>query len=120
MNQTDSSSRPSSSSKRKDSLEVQQNLKRLKFHDDISLEESDLHEEHISNEDGFQQSAVHCATVESTFDASNFNGITQGDSAVSHELNGKGIRNEQDFENLICIEIFLVRGGSRLRFENLE
>ena len=112
MNPTDSSSRPSSSSKRKDSLEVQQNLKRQKFHDDISLEESDLHEEHISNEDGFQQSAVHCATVESTVDASNFNGITQGDSAVSRELNGKGIRNEQDFENLICIEIF--SGSGRL------
>ena len=112
MNPTDSSSRPSSSSKRKDSLEVQQNLKRQKFHDDISLEESDLHEEHISNEDGSQQSAVHCATVESTVDASNFNGITQGDSAVSRELNGKGIRNEQDFENLICIEIF--SGSGRL------
>ena len=46
--------------------------------------------------------------------------ITQGDSAVSRELNGKGIRNEQDFENLICIEIFSGSGGSRLLFENLE
>ena len=82
MNLTDSSARPSSSSKRKDSLEVQQNLKRQKFHDDISLEESDLQEGYISNDDGSQQSEVHCATVESTVDKSSFGGITQGDSAV--------------------------------------
>ena len=112
MNPTDSSARPSSSSKRKDSLEVQQNLKRQKFHDDISLEKSDLQEGYISNDDGSQQSEVHCATVESTVDKSSFDGITQGDSAVSRELKGKRIRNEQDFENLICIEIF--SGSGRL------
>ena len=112
MNPTDSSARPSSSSKRKDSLEVQQNLKRQKFHDDISPEKSDLQEGYISNDDGSQQSEVHCATVESTMDKSNVEGITQGDSEVSRELKGKGIRNEQDFENLICIEIF--SGSGRL------
>ena len=112
LNPTDSSARPSSSSKRKDSLEVQQNLKRQKFHDDISPEKSDLQEGYISNDDGSQQSEVHCATVESTMDKSNVDGITQGDSEVSRELKGKGIRNEQDFENLICIEIF--SGSGRL------
>ena len=125
MNPTDSSTRPSSSSKRKDSLEVQQNLKRQKFHDDISLEESDLPEGYISNDDGSQQSEVHCASKKptsaekfsaevefGTVDKSSFSGITQGDSAVSRELKGKGIRNEQDFENLICIEIF--SGSGRL------
>ena len=112
MNPTDSSARPSSSSKRKDSLEVQQNLKRQKFHDDISPEKSDLQEGYISNDDGSQQSEVHCATVESTMDKSNVDGITQGDSEVSRKLKGKGIRNEQDFENLICIEIF--SGSGRL------
>ena len=100
---------------------MQQNLKRQKFHDDISLEEPDLTEGRISNDDGSQQSAVHCATVgDSTVDKSSFGGITQGDSAVSRELKGNGIRNEHDFENLICIEIFSGSGRLTAVYENLE
>ena len=100
---------------------MQQNLKGQKFHDDISLEEPDLTEGRISNDDGSQQSAVHCATVgDSTVDKSSFGGITQGDSAVSRELKGNGIRNEHDFENLICMEIFSGSGRLTAVYENLE
>ena len=57
-------------------------------------------------------SSQHCATVERTLPTTDIDDSVRTNAGVSQKRTVGGIRNERDFENLICIEIF--SGSGRL------
>ena len=99
---------------------MQQNSKRHKLADvssEASSREALRQSQHTTDGDNVGHSeavdAVHCAdsgiAAEATTD--NIENVGSGVSQQEHG-GGTGIRNERDFENLICIEIF--SGSGRL------